>query len=242
MRAMAALDRRDWIRLGLGAALAGAAAPASWAKPKAPFKRLAAIDPPYLEEYEVLIAMSPPLARGTIGKIVNKVITEADSVTKTEQFTRAIDPEKTQLHDHFVQALAEELDEAGVKTVLVPVDPAESEAALLDQVRSRTPDADAVLLANVMGRFVAPHGLAEYMPGVMLGVKLRAMKGDTIWLEKVYTTGYRGLDLRATHVELDMEERFMTFESLMRDMSQARAALIRGVEQIAVEVAKAVLS
>lgn len=239
------MHRRHWLGRTLGAAAAwsaaGIAVPAR-SRPKAPFRRLAAIDPPYLEEYEVLIAMSPPLARGTVGKIVNKVITEADSVAKTEAFTKAIDPEKTNLHGHFVQALAEELDEAGVKTVLVQVDPADSESALIAQTRKSAPEADAILLANVLGRLVAPHGLAEYMPGVMVGVKLRSASGDVTWLDKVYTTGYRGLDLRATHVELEIEERFMSFESLMRDMSQARAALIRGVEQIAVEVSKDVLT
>jgi len=240
---MASLRRRDWIRLGIagGAAACWGAPLPTQARPKAPFKRLAAVDPPFLEEYEVLIAMSPQLARGTLAKIADEVATEADSAARTEQFTRAIDPEKTQLHDHFVRALAEELDEAGVKVVLVSVEPADGEAALLAQVRQHVPDADAVMFANVMGRFVAPHGLAEYLPGVMLGVKLRAAKGDTVWLEQVYTTGYRGLDLRATHVELDLEERFMSFDSLMSDMTQARAALIRGVERIAVEVAKAVL-
>lgn len=240
---MATLRRRDWIRLGTaaGAGLCWGSPMRALAKPKAPFKKLAAIDPPYLEEYEVVIAMAPPLARGTLGKAVNKIVTEADSVVKTEQLTRAIDPEKTNLHGHFVQALAEELDEADVKVVLVPVDPATTEQALLDQARSRVADADAILLANVMGRFVALHGLAAYMPGVMLGVKLLAARGSDVWVDMVYTTGFRGLDLRATHVELDMEERYLSFDSLMRDMSQARAALIRGVEQIAVAVAQTVV-
>lgn len=244
MPAMTRMRRREWIgrTIGGGAGLIGlAAAPPAWPRPKAPFKRLAAIDPPFVEEYEVLIAMAPPLARGTIGKLANKVATEADSVAKTEAFTRAVDPEKTNLHGHFVQALAEEFDEAGVKTVLVQVDPADNEAALVAQAREGAPDADAVLLANVMGRFVAMHGLSEYLPGVMLGVKLRSPTSDAVWLENVYTTGFRGLDLRATHVDLDFEERYVNFENLMRDMSQAREALIRGVEQIAVVVAKAVL-
>lgn len=236
--------RRGWIgrvvAVGAVGMVALTAAGPAWPRPKAPFKRLAAIDPPFVEEYEVLIAMPP--ARGTAGKLSSKVVTEADSAAKTEAFTRAIDPEKTNLHGHFVQALAEEFDAAGVTMVLVQVDPAENEAALVAQAHEGAPDADAVLLANVMGRFVAMHGLSEYRPGVMLGVKLRSPTNDAVWLENVYTTGFRGLDLRATHVELDLEERYVNFENLMRDMDQAREVLIRGVEQIAIEVARAVLS
>lgn len=209
--------------------------------PSAPFKRLAAIDPPFIEQYEVLIAMAPPLAHDAVGAASEQIATTADSAARTEALTRAIDPERTDLHGHFIQALADELGPAGVKTVLVQLDPVESEAQLVAQARKAAPGADAILLAHVIGRFVAPPGVEDYLPGVMLGVKLRAAADDRVWLEDVYTTGYRGIDPSATHVAVDADDRYMGFASLVRDIGPARALLIRGVEQIAITVARAVL-
>ena len=55
-----------------------------------PFRRLAVMDPPFEESYEVLIAMAPPLARGLIGKALTRVASEADVALKTEQLTAAL--------------------------------------------------------------------------------------------------------------------------------------------------------
>lgn len=205
----------------------------------APFRRLAVLDPPFEETYEVLVALGPPLARGRIGKALTRLVTEADSRLKTDRLTEALDPNKTRLHEHFVFALADELDAADAKVLLVPMEAADNEAELLHRVRLMAPQADGLLMANVMGRFVALHGLEAYAPGVMIGVKAMPMGGGAPWLEAVFSAGFRGIDPRAEHLEVvDMPERFDNHDSLLREVDAARDALVRGVEAIAAEVAR----
>ena len=217
---------------------AGAATPRS-----APFRRLAVLDPPFEETYEVLVALGPPLARGRIGKALTRLVTEADSRLKTDQLTEALDPNKTRLHEHFVFALADELDEADARVLLVPMEAADNEADLLKQVRLMAPQADGLLMANVMGRFVALHGLEAYAPGVMIGVKALPMRGGAPWLEAVFSAGFRGIDPRAEHLEVvDMPERFANHEALLSQVDAARDALVRGVEAIAAKVARRLMS
>lgn len=232
----------------LSGGLAGAAALAlPWptqAARSAPFRRLAVADPPFVEEYEVVIAVAPPLARGIVGKVLTRAVTGADQHLKSEKLTAALDPAKTQLHEHFVMALADELAEAEVKVLLVPVDAADSEEALLQQMRRKAPQADGLLLAHVMGRFVALHGLAAYAPGLMIGVKVlhaqaAAGRATPPLLDAVFTAGFRGLDPRAQHLEVvDMPERFDDVQALLSHIDSARQALVNGTEAIAAEVAR----
>lgn len=235
--------RRQLLALGLAptglltwASSAGTAA-------RAPFRRLAVVDPPHVEEYEVLIAATPPLARGTVAKLLTRALSAADSHVKSDRLTAALDPDKTRLHEHFVQALAEALDEAAVKVVLVPVDAARDEDALVAQVRKLAPDADGVLLANVMGRFVALHGLTAYVPGVIVGIKAQGPTGKPVWLEQIYSAGFRGIDPRAEHLEaIDMPARFDDADALLKRVDEARSALIDGVEAVAAEVARRLMA
>ncbi len=211
-----------------------------WAASRsAPFRRLAVIDPPFVEEYEVLIATTPPVVRGTVGRAIVSAISNKDAALKTEQVTAALDPDKTRLHEHFVQALAEALDEADVKVLSVPVNAARDEAGLFKQVRELAPQADGLLLANVMGRFVALHGMTAYVPGLMVGIKAQNAKGDTVWLEKIFSAGFRGIDPRAEHLEdVDLSQRFDDAAALLAQIDTARSVLIRGVEGVAAEVAR----
>lgn len=235
--------RRQLLALGLAptglltwASSAGTAA-------RAPFRRLAVVDPPHVEEYEVLIAATPPLARGTVAKLLTRALSAADSHVKSDRLTAALDPDKTRLHEHFVQALAEALDEAAVKVVLVPVDAARDEDALVAQVRKLAPDADGVLLANVMGRFVALHGLTAYVPGVIVGIKAQGPAGKPVWLEQIYSAGFRGIDPRAEHLEaINMPARFDDADALLKRVDEARSALIDGVEAVAAEVARRLMA
>ncbi len=236
-------DRRRLLRGGLAGATALALPLATRAAPSAPFRRLAVADPPFVEEYEVVIALAPPLARGLVGKVLTRAVSETDEYLKSEKLTAALDPEKTQLHENFVLALADELADAEVKTLLVPVEAADSEDALLQQMRSKAPQADGLMLVNVMGRFVALHGLAAYAPGLMIGVKVLSARGTNghaaPLLEAVFTAGFRGLDPRAQHLEVvDMPERFDDVDALLGNVERARHALVRGAEAIAAEVAR----
>ena len=209
----------------------------------APFRRLAVLDPPYEETYEVLIAMAPPLARGTVAKVLTRAVTEADAQLKTDQLTAALDPDQTRLHEHFTHALADALDEADAKVLLVPMDPVDDEAALMRQVHDKAPQADGLLLANVMGRFVALHGLDSYAPGVIAGIKAMSMRGGTPWLDTYFSAGFRGIDPRAEHLEVvDMPERFDNHAALLNQADAARRALVRGVEAIADEVARRLMA
>ena len=238
------LHRRHLLHTTLASGLALAVYPLPlFAAARAPFRRLAVIDPPFVEEYEVLIATAPPLLRGTLGTLITQAVTRNDAQLKTERLTHALDPDLTRLHEHFVQALAEALDEADVKVLLVPVQAARDEAALFDQVRKAAPQADAVLLANVMGRFVALHGLTAYVPGVMVGIKAQNQRGDKVWLEKIFSAGFRGIDPRAEHLEsVLMPQRFDDAEALLAQVRSARQALIQGVEGIAAEVARRLMA
>lgn len=235
--------RRQLLAIGLapGGLLAWPAA--AGAAAQAPFRRLAVVDPPFVEEYEVLIATTPPLARSSVAKLVTRALSATDSHVKTERLTAALDPDKTRLHEHFVQALADALDEADVKLVLVPVDAARDEDALVAQVRRLAPDADGVLLANVMGRFVALHGLTAYVPGVIVGIKAQSPAGKPVWLEQIYSAGFRGIDPRAEHLEaIDMPARFADAAALLLRVDEARSALIDGVEAVAAEVGRRLLA
>jgi hypothetical protein len=236
-------DRRRILR----AASAGAAALAlplhAGAAPKLPFQRLAVAEPPFEEEYEVLIAMAPPLARGMVGTVLTQVVTRTDAELKTERLTEVLDPDKTRLHQHFVQALADALADADAQVLRVPVEAAASEDALFAQLRQRAPQADGVLLANVMGRFVALHGLASYAPGVIAGTKAMNPRTGKVWLEQVYTAGFRGIDPRASHLEVvDMPERFDNVSTLVLHADRARDALIRGAEAIGAEVGRRLIA
>lgn len=238
------MHRRQALQRGLAGGLVLALPfPMLAAGRSAPFRRLAVLDPPYEEEYEVLIAMAPPLARGTVAKVLTRLATEADAQLKTDQLTAALDPDKTRLHEHFVHALADALDEADAKVLLVPMDPVEDEAALMRQVRAQAPQADGLLLANVMGRFVALHGLDAYAPGVIAGIKALSMRGGTPWLDTFFSAGFRGIDPRAEHLEVvDMPERFDNHSALLDQADAARQALVRGVEAIAAEVARRLMA
>ena len=103
----------------------------------------------------MLLALAPALARGRIGKALTRLVTEADSQLKTVRLTKVLDPEKTRLHEHFVHALADLLDEVDAKLLLVQAAATDSEAALMGHMRAMAPHADGVMMANVMGRFVA---------------------------------------------------------------------------------------
>lgn len=232
--------RRRWLQQGLAAGLTLALPVTPFAAPRsAPFRRLAVMDPPFEEEYEVLIAMAPPLARGTLGKILSRAVAGTDAQLKTDRLTTTLDPEKTRLHERFVHALADALDEADVQVLLVPVDAAADEDALMQQVRTRAPQADGLLMANVMGRYVALHGLAAYAPGVMVGIKVQSAAGKAVWLEQIFSAGFRGIDPRADHLDVvDMPERFDDIDALLGNPEAARQALVRGVEAIATEVAR----
>lgn len=235
--------RRQLLAIGLASGGLLAWPAGAGAAAQAPFRRLAVVDPPFVEEYEVLIATAPPLARGTVAKLVTRALSATDSHVKTERLTAALDPDKTRLHEHFVQALAEALDDAAVKLVLVPVDAARDEAALVAQVRRLAPDADGVLLANVMGRFVALHGLTAYVPGVMVGIKAQGPAGKPVWLEQIFSAGFRGIDPRAEHLEaITMPARFDDADALLLRVDEARSALIDGVEAVAAEVARRLLA
>jgi hypothetical protein len=234
------MHRRQALQRGLAGGLVLALPfPMQAAGRSAPFRRLAVLDPPYEETYEVLIAMAPPLARGTVAKVLTRAVTEADAQLKTDQLTAALDPDQTRLHEHFTHALADALDEADAKVLLVPMDPVEDEAALMRQVHDKAPQADGLLLANVKGRFVALHGLDSYAPGVIAGIKAMSMRGGTPWLDTYFSAGFRGIDPRAEHLEVvDMPERFDNHAALLNQADAARRALVRGVEAIADEVAR----
>ncbi|MBP6899096.1 MAG: hypothetical protein KBC73_03345 [Burkholderiaceae bacterium] len=209
----------------------------------APFRRLAVADPPFEEEYEVIIAMAPPLARGTIAKVLTRAVSEADEQLKTDKLTAALDPAQTRLLEHFVQALAGELADAEARLMLVAMDAEPSEDQLLLQMRRKAPQADALMLVNLMGRFVALHGLAAYAPSLLIGVKALPARGGTPLLDHIFTAGFRGLDPRATHLEVvDMPERFDNMAALLGDIPRARAALQAGAEAIAAEVARRLLA
>lgn len=213
------------------------------AAPTVPFRRLAVLEPPYEETYEVLIAMAPPLARGMLGKVLTRTVSEVDSQLKSEALTQALDPARTALHTHFVEALADALDAADARVLRVVVDPSPDEATLFAQARRAAPQADALLLANVLGRFVALHGVDSYAPGVMLGVKLVPARGGTPWLETSFTAGFRGIDPRAEHVEVaDLPERFDDHRALLAGIDSARAALQHGVQAIAAEIARRLMA
>lgn len=242
------MSRRQALRRGLASGLVLALPlalplPTHAAPRSAPFRRLAVMDPPFVEEYEVLIAMAPPLARGRIGSLINRAVTEVDAQQKTDRLTAALDPDKTRLHEHFVHALADALDDADVKVLLVAMDAADSEAALIAQVRQKAPQADALMLANVMGRYVALHGLDAYAPGVVVGIKAQSLRGDTAWLEQVFSAGFQGIDPRVEHLAVvDMPERFDDMAALLARPDVARQALITGVEAIAAEVARRLMA
>lgn len=236
-------QRRHVLRWATVAALASVLPSATRAAVRVPFQRLAVAEPPFEEEYEVLIAMAPPLARGTVGKVLTQVVTRSDAELKTEHLTEVLDPDKTRLHQHFVQALADALAETDAKVMRVPVEATDSEDALLAQLRRRTPQADGVLLANVMGRFVAMHGLASYAPGVIVGAKAMDPRTGRVWLDQIYTAGFRGIDPRAWHLEVvDMPERFDNVSTLLLHADKAREALIRGAEAIGEEVGRRLIA
>ncbi|OGB06810.1 MAG: hypothetical protein A3E25_09665 [Burkholderiales bacterium RIFCSPHIGHO2_12_FULL_69_20] len=238
------MHRRQALQRGLAGGLVLALPfPMLAAGRSAPFRRLAVLDPPYEEAYEVLIAMAPPLARGTVAKVLTRLATEADVQLKTDQLTAALDPDKTRLHEHFVHALADALDAADAKVLLVPTEPAEDEDALMHQVQALAPQADGLLLANVMGRFVALHGLDAYAPGVIAGIKALPMRGGTPWLDTYFSAGFRGIDPRAEHLEVvDMPERFDNHTALLDQVDAARQSLVRGAEAIAAEVAQRLMA
>ena len=237
------LHRRRLLRTSLATALVLAVPRITLGAAKAPFRQLAVIDPPFVEEYEVLIAASPPLLRGALGSALTRAISANDSQLKSDRLTEALDPDITRLHDHFVQALAEALSAADVKVLSVPVVVADDEAALLKQVRQAAPQADAVLLANVMGRFVALHGLTAYVPGVVVGVRAQSQPGAKVWLEKIFSAGFRGIDPRAEHLPgILLPQRFDDTDALLAQVPQARQALIDGVEGVAAEVARRLMA
>jgi hypothetical protein len=235
-------SRRRALGTGLSFTLSAALPRLGKSAGRLPFHRLAVAEPPFDEEYEVLIAMAPPLARGTVGKVLTQAVTRADAELKTERLTAALDPDKTRLHQHFVQAVADTLGDTEARLLRVPVDAAETADRLVAQLRERAPQADGVLLANVMGRFVALHGLSAYAPGVIVGAKAMHARTGKIWLEQIYTAGFRGIDPRASHLEVvDMPERFDNVSTLLLHADRARDALIRGVEAIGAEVGRRLL-
>ena len=211
----------------------------AWAGPG--FTRLAAVDPPYEERYQVLVAMAPPLARGLIGKALGRIVTEADENWKSDRLTALLDPQRTRLHEHFVRELAAGLADAGVKMVLVPVGPVRDEDALLREVRDLARSADAILLANVQAHFVAVTGLAAYQPWVMIGVRVVSPDGARVLLERIYSAGFLGIDPRAENVDLDLPQRFADFDALMAQPDVARQSLEQAVEAIAERVAQTLL-
>lgn len=231
------MQRRIWLLAGaLGTS--GLLRPV-WAAPG--FTRLAAVDPPYEERYEVLVAMAPPLARGMIGKALGRIVTEADENWKSDRLTALLDPQRTRLHEYFVRELAAGLAAAGVRVVLVPVGPVRDEATLLREVRDLSRSADAVMLANVQARFVAVTGLAAYQPWVMIGVRVVSPDGARVLLERIYSAGFLGIDPRAENVDVDLPQRFDNFDALMAQPDAARQALEQAVEAIAERAAQTLL-
>jgi hypothetical protein len=225
-------------RLVLQAALGSLVAPAFAAR-RAPFRQLAVAEPPFEEVYEVLIAMAPPLARTTIGKLVSQGVTEIDQRQKADALTAALDPERTDLHQQFLLGLADGLAEADAQVLRVPVDEAEDERGLLDQLRTRVPKADALMLANASGRFVALHGVDSYAPSVVVGVKLLPAGGGKPWLDGVFSAGFRSLDPTAVHLDgVALAERFSDHAALLLRIDEARAALQRGARAIGTELAR----
>lgn len=229
------MRRRHALVLCGALALPGAAVAAP------PYRRLAVVDPPYVEEYEALIAMSPPLARGTVGRLLSGIVTRADEGWKTEKLTRALDPQRTRLHERFVRELAGDLADAGVKMVWVPVRPARDEAELLQQVRDISPASDAVMMANVQGRYVAVHGLAGYEPWLLVGLRLVSPDGRTVWHDQIYSAGFSGIDPRAVQVEVDLPERWADIDAVLAAADAARDALWRAVDAVAGRVVQQLL-
>lgn len=233
------MRRRSALQQGLAGLVTLASLPGQVAAAStAPFKRLAVLEPAFAEQYEVLIALAPPLARSTLGRLVTGVVSEIDQQQKADALTAALDPDRTRLHQQFLIGLADTLDDAGARVLRVPSDAADSEAALFDQVRQRAPQADALMLANVSGRFVALHGADTYAPSVVVGVKVLPASGGAPWLEAVFSAGFRALDLRGVHLDaVDLPERFDSHAALLAQADAARAALQRGAEAIGAAVA-----
>lgn len=253
---MTATPRRRLLRLAGAALLTSApgwghaqtltpaptpATPPAPARP--PWQRLAVADPPFLERYEAVVAMAPPLARNRIGRLLNQAANRALEDEKSDRLTAALDPEKTQLHEHFVQALGGHLADAGLTTLAVPTEAADSEAEVLAQLRRQAPEADALMLANVTGRFVALHGLQAYVPALTVGcLVLPAQPGATPWLDQVFGAGFRSLDPRIDHLaDIALPERFDNLDALLAQADVARAALVRGSEALAAVVAQRLL-
>ena len=234
------MPRRRALLQGLSTTLAlGLPAWPGRAAPVAPFRRLAVPEPPFAETYEVLIAVAPPLARTTLGKLVTSVASEIDEQQKSEALTAALDPDRTQLHQQFLLGLADALDEAGARVLRVPTEPVDSEASLVDQVRRQAPQADGLMLAHVAGRFVALHGADTYAPSVVVGLKVLPAAGGKPWLEAVFSAGFRSLDPRAVHLDdVALPERFASHAALLAQADAARAALQRGAEAIGTAVAR----
>lgn len=233
------LSRRTTLFLAL-AGLAGTGT--AGAARRAPFRQLAVAEPPFEELYEVLIAMAPPLARTTLGKLVTQGLTELDQRQKAEALTAVLDPERTDLHQQLLLGLADGLADADAQVLRVPVDEADDEAGLLTQLRARVPRADALMLANASGRFVALHGADTYAPSVVVGVKLLPAAGGRPWLEGVFSAGFRSLDPTAVHLDaVPMPERFADHPALLLRSDEARAALQRGAQAIGADLARRLL-
>ena len=207
-----------------------------------PFQRLAVLEPPFVEAYEVLIAVAPPLARTTLGKLVTSVATEIDEQQKSEALTAALDPDRTLLHQQFLLGLADALHDAGARVLRVPVEPADSEAALFRQAQQQAPQADALMLAHVQGRFVALHGADTYAPSLVVGLKVQPAIGGKPWLDGVFSAGFRALDPRAVHLDdIHLPERFDNHAALLARVDDARRALQQGAEAVGMAVGRRLL-
>jgi hypothetical protein len=184
------------------------------------------------DEYPAIVIAHPGTSFGLIGGL----IAAADMQSKSNRLTQALNVSETRLQERFSAQLKEKLEQSGYQVSIASLKKDTKFEDALAQVKEKKLTADAILVAEISGRYIAAGPNSDYFPFVSVKVTKYENSTSKVLYEDTFTYGYNAGGQQTVHLASASEFKFSTIDTLIQDPAKTRLGLLQGVEAIASQI------
>lgn len=184
------------------------------------------------ESYEAWMLSHPGVSFGLIGGL----IAAADTQSKSNRLTAALDPKQTKLQENFGNSLSNSLSKVGYQTKVIVL-PKETGVNGLAEAAKKYADVDALLSVSIVGKYIAAGPTTDYIPYVLVRAKEVDTKTGATLYEDSFTYGYTFPKSQTIQLSSDANYRFSNFDTLVADPDKTRKGLLDGLDVISAQIA-----
>ncbi len=184
------------------------------------------------DEYPAIVIAHPGTSFGLIGGL----IAAADMQAKSTRLTQALDVSQTKFQEQFASKLKEKLEIAGYAVQVVSLKKDTKFDDALAQVRQQNTAADAIIVTEVLSRYLAAGPTSDYFPFVAAKVAKFEKSSTNAIYEDTFTYGYNAGNQQTVHLASPSEFRFSNIDILTQDVAKTRAGLLQGADAISSQI------